>query len=95
MKYKAPKVAKPVQGNATLAWTPVKTAPTSVYTVTYAVGVYDTQTKALDTIQIIEDATSGITDISKLGTGKIGVQELLWDGGNLIAKSAIKVVTVK
>ena len=91
MKYTAPKVTKPATGATTLTWEPVK----SGQTVTYVVGVYDSKTKAFDTSKIIDSAVSDVTDISKLGTGKIGVQELLWDGGNLIAKSAIKVITVK
>ena len=45
----------------------------------------------------IPDAVSTVTDISTPGLGKIGVQEVLTDTatGKVLAKSAIRVVTVK
>jgi hypothetical protein len=90
-------VTKPVTGTTTLTWESVKT-PTGEQSVTYVVGVYDAKTKTFDAIKIIEDAKSGEVDnIKSLGRGKIGVQEVLTDTvtDNVIAKSAIKVVTVK
>ena len=65
-------------------------------TIAYVVGVYDSKTKAFKPIPApITEAESAITNISALGLGKIGVQEILWESGTIIAKSAIRVVTVK
>ena len=94
-KYAAPKVIKPTAGATMLTWTPVKAA-TGDQTITYVVGVYDSKAKEFRAIpEVIETAEHVAVSISALGMGKIGVQELLWEDGNLIAKSAIKIVTVK
>jgi len=95
LKYTAPKVNKPSKGATTLTWTPVKTA-TEGQIITYVVGVYDNKTKEFKvTPEIIETAEHVAVSVSALGVGRIGVQELLWEDGNLVAKSAIKVITVK
>ena len=96
-KYNAPKVTKPTTGATTLTWTPVRTA-TEGQTIVYVVGMYDNKAKEFKTDPaIIETAEHVAVDISELGLGKIGVQEVLKDTvtGDVIAKSAIRVVTVR
>ena len=81
----------------TLTWTPTKAA-TEGRTITYVVGAYDSKTKTFKEIPVpITDAESAVTDISSLGFGRIGVQEVLTDTvtGKVLAKSAIRVVTVR
>ena len=96
LKYAAPNVIVPAKGATTLTWSPVKTVMDN-QEIIYVVGVYDSKTKTFDANKYIENAKSGEGDnIKSLGLGKIGVQEILKDAvtGKVIAKSAIKVVTV-
>ena len=92
----APKVIVPAKGATTLTWDPVKTVMDN-QEIIYVVGVYDSKTKGFKAIPEVFETDENVgVDISRLGLGKIGVQEILKDAvtGNVIAKSAIKVVTV-
>ena len=93
MKYAAPKVHTPSRGDVAISW---ESAPGS--RLTYLVGVYDTTTKTfVSTPMTVLNGEFGYGHafIKQLGPGKFGIQELLWEDGKVVAKSAVKVVTMR